>query len=362
MRRFLTFTVLLGVSAMCSTVVVRAQEGATAPAQATPPAVKPLPDLTIAPTATRAELERLIDLAKQTQAQTPDQYRTLQITIRDGSNKLFSVINKADDPRSQQAELDSLSASAALMVNESVEARASVLDRMTKYLESRKELTLTDIKTAMLVGFYLELQPEKQPSHDLYALVDKLLKDDKREETASIRLTLQANMRRLELLGNKLAMNSTTLDGRKLKTDDFTGKFVLVPFFVAWSDPCLAELRHLQQVYDRYHGKGLEIVGVSMDAERSAAEKLKSDMKQPWSVIHDVSNPPDDVLSLKYGVISLPTTLLLNKEGTVVSLEAYGPELDRLMQQLFDQPTPADPPAGAGSPNASPDGSGKKTP
>lgn len=47
---------------------------------------------------------------------------------------------------------------------------------------------------------------------------------------------------------------------------------------------------------------------------------------------------------MKYGISQLPTVLLLNKEGTVVSLAARGAELERLMQMLFEAPTPAAPP------------------
>ena len=67
----------------------------------------------------------------------------------------------------------------------------------------------------------------------------------------------------------------------------------------------------------------------------------------PWQVIHDNAADPFDRLQLKFGVAALPTVLLLNKEGTVVSLEARGAELDRLMEMIFEAPTPADPPPGS---------------
>ena len=69
----------------------------------------------------------------------------------------------------------------------------------------------------------------------------------------------------------------------------------------------------------------------------------------PWPVVHDNASDPLERLQMTFGIAHLPTVLLLNKEGTVVSLEARGAELERLMQMLFEAPTPA---ATAAAPDA----------
>ncbi len=138
-------------------------------------------------------------------------------------------------------------------------------------------------------------------------------------------------------------MEVKTIDNKTIKTDDFAGKFVLVDFFATWCKPCIDEVPRLRRHYDKYREKGLEVIGVSLDDDREALDKYLEEAKLPWPVIHDSAPDLADKLQMKYGIASLPTVLFLNKEGVVVSLEARGAELDRLMERLFEMPTPAEP-------------------
>ncbi|MCC6511054.1 MAG: TlpA family protein disulfide reductase, partial [Pirellulaceae bacterium] len=146
-------------------------------------------------------------------------------------------------------------------------------------------------------------------------------------------------------------------------TDDFAGKFLRVDFFATWCEPCLADVPRLKRHYEKHHSKGLDIISISLDEKREVLDKYLETAKLPWPVIHDAAPELKDKLQIKYGVLSLPTVLLLNKEGVVVSLEARGAELDRLMDRIFEMPTPAEPETpGSASPNTSPNGSPAEKP
>ncbi len=305
----------------------------------------PPPDLTIPPNADRVALSKIIVTAKTFRPRDPDQYRLQQTAIRDASVAMLKIIEDKNDPVRLQAELDSLSSNAALMVNESEEAREKVLERIITYLKSRKELTLADVQTGMIVAFYLEMQPRKSPARDVYATMVELLEKDEREEMQALRLNLQSNVRRLELLGNKLEIDLETVDGKRIKTEDFAGKFLIVDFFATWCAPCIAEVPRLKTYYDKHHSKGLEIIAISLDDQRDALDKYLETAKLPWPVIHDSAPELKDKLQTRFGISALPTVLLVNKEGVVVSLEARGAELVRLMDRLFEAPTPAAPEA-----------------
>ncbi len=90
------------------------------------------------------------------------------------------------------------------------------------------------------------------------------------------------------------------------------------------------------------------MIAISLDDNRDALDKYLEEAKLPWPVIHDSAPELADKLQMKFGIASLPTVLFLNKEGVVVSLEARGAELDRLMERLFEMPTRP-------SPNRKPD-------
>lgn len=330
---------------------------AEVPAPAEVPEVPPLPDLTIPENATIAQLKQVIETAKSINPRSPEQYKAMQTAIRDASRKLLPLLQgKEGTPDHQQAEMDTITSSVTLMTYFSEKQQQEVLEQLHEFLKSRKTLSLQDVQTGMLAAAMLELQPNKRPSRDTYELLDTLLEEDEREEMQSLRVNLQAAVRRLDLLGSKFEFEGVAIDGSTINIDDYAGKFVVIDFFATWCEPCLSEIPRLERHYAKYREKGLEIIGISLDADKDQLKKFLGDAKLPWPIFHDDAENPLDRIQLKFGVSSLPTVLLLNKEGTVVSLEARGAELDRLVQMLFEAPTPAAPkleqPATASEKNA----------
>lgn len=329
------------------------QSSPATPAEASPATPQPLPteavpfpDLTIAADATTEQLKALVEQAKQLRPRNPDQYQAMQTAIRDASKRLVKQLDKVKDAqRIQQAELDTISSSVSLMTFIGEDSQQKTLEQVHEFLKGRKELSLQDTQTGVLAAAMLELQPNKQPARDTYQLLSDLLENDAREEMQSLRLNLQASIRRLDLLGNKFDLKATSLDGHEIQIDDFAGKFVIVDFFASWCEPCLTDMPHLKQQFAKYQDKGLAVIAISLDTDATALDKYLKQAELPWPVIHDNAKDPLQRLQMKFGVSHLPTLLLLNKEGTVVSLEARGAELERLMEMLFETPTLAEPQA-----------------
>lgn len=311
---------------------------------ASPPDIPPLPDLTIPANADSKFLLKLIATAKAIKPQSGEQFKAMQTAIRDASRQLIKV-TKADKVSAEyrQAEIDVIASSVSLMTYFSEKEQSEVVTQIHEFLKGRAELSMQDVQTGMFTAAMLELQPNKKPSRDTYQLMDELLKEDEREEMQSLRINLQAAVRRLDLLGNKFDLKAMALGDKSIDIDDYAGKFVVVDFFATWCEPCLAEIPRLARHYEKYRGKGLEIIGISLDGEADALQQFLDREKLPWPIIHDNAENISERIQMKFGVSSLPTVLLLNKEGTVVSLEARGSELDRLMQMLFEAPTPAAP-------------------
>jgi peroxiredoxin len=250
-------------------------------------------------------------------------------------------------PTYQQAELDVISSSVLLMTFFGEDAKQRTLEQVHQYLESRETLSISDVQTGMMAAAVLEIQPDKQPARQTYELLDRLLKNDTREEMQALRLNIQANVRRLDLLGSKFELEARTVDGTAIGIEELVGRFVLVHFFATQlapdqiCQPCLSDVPDLRRYFEQYRSKGLEIVGISLDADRSALTEYLEQEQLPWPVIHDDAADPLKTLRMKFGVSQIPTVFLLNKEAVVVSLEARGAELTRLMQMLFESPTPA---------------------
>ncbi len=347
----LRFTLLFAMAAAAAqpTAAQDQKSGAAQPSASEKPAapLPPLPDLSFTPKSTTEELEKVITTAKAVRPASPEQYSAMQTAIRDASKQLLLNLKDKELPRYKQAQLDSMSASLALATFFGEEARAKIVEQLKQMLKERERLSIEDVQMATIAAANLELNPNKKDARDIYVLLDELLTDDKREEMQAMRINLQSSISRIDLLGSKFELEAKDVRNKEIKIEDFAGKFVIVDFFASWCQPCLSEVPRLKKHHEKYKSKGLEVFAISLDDTREALDKYLSTAELPWPVIHDNAEDPLKRLQLKFGVASLPTVLLLNKEGTVVSLEARGAELDRLMDMIFEAPTPADPPPSA---------------
>ena len=87
-----------------------------------------------------------------------------------------------------------------------------------------------------------------------------------------------------------------------------------------------------------YGDKGFEIVGINLDSSRDAFEKCIEDKEITWTNL--LGDPTegggwDHPMATYYGISAIPTAILVDQEGKVVSLRARGSELDRLLADIL---------------------------
>lgn len=126
------------------------------------------------------------------------------------------------------------------------------------------------------------------------------------------------------------------LAGNPLSIGALKGRIVLVDFWATWCGPCVAELPNVLAAYEKYHAKGFEIIGISLDRSEEALKKFIAEKKMSWPQYFD-GKAWDSVLGRQYGVTSIPATYLLDREGRIVGRDLRGADLEAALARLLPE-------------------------
>ena len=159
--------------------------------------------------------------------------------------------------------------------------------------------------------------------------------------------SVQAKLDKLKAIGTEAkAFKTTDLAGKAVELKDYRDKIVLVDFFASWCEPCRAEMPNLIKLYDKYHDRGFEVLGISLDKKLNDAQEYVKDQGIKWTVTFEEPGEWLNPVVKLYGVDAIPATYLIGKDGKIIAIDVRGEELAAELAKLFPdekKPEPANP-------------------
>jgi peroxiredoxin len=122
--------------------------------------------------------------------------------------------------------------------------------------------------------------------------------------------------------------------GHAIQLSSMKGSVVLIDFWASWCGPCRLNNPHLVKFYGKYHEKGFQILGVSLDENGDAWRTAVGQDHLSWPQVNDNKgwNAPS---AATYGVNAIPASFLVDKEGIVRGLNLVGWGLESKVKTLL---------------------------
>ena len=123
------------------------------------------------------------------------------------------------------------------------------------------------------------------------------------------------------------------IDGREVDLEQLRGKVVLLDFWATWCPPCMEELPHVRDAYERFHKEGFEVVGISFDSERAQLDEVVKHEGIQWPQYFD-GQGREAAPGKTFGILHWPSMWLLDRNGVIRYISA-GQRLDRKIVALL---------------------------
>lgn len=152
--------------------------------------------------------------------------------------------------------------------------------------------------------------------------------------------TFAGQKRFAELVGNEMVVEGLYLDGSEINWEDYRGKVVLIDFWATWCGPCVSEIPNVLKLYSKYRAAGFEVLGYSLDDNLEALKEFEKEKNLPWKTASrkmstEAKGKQYINVTEYYDITSIPTMILVGRDGKVIDTDARGARLKQNLEKLF---------------------------
>jgi thiol-disulfide isomerase/thioredoxin len=273
----------------------------------------------------------------------------IKMTLDTAAAPVFSVANTSgtllnDSLQKLVTELNSLYAELYGKMNEP--EKELTKEQYLQELDAQKTL---DAQCQNTLYGYIKSNMATPVGEYFFLSNASYLKDDMISELIALSLPQFKESERVQRIGDRAKariatkegttfsdINGLTPDGKAVALSNYAGKgkIVLVDFWASWCGPCIRSLPALKAVYEKHKRNGFEIVGVSLDDEGDAWKNAIKTYGITWIQFSNLKGW-NDPSAATYGITSIPRTILIGADGTVLAQNIEPRELDYKLDELL---------------------------
>jgi peroxiredoxin len=249
----------------------------------------------------------------------------------DGSSVIYKRMI-AFQKANQQKFIEARKANDTAVTNSLSKQNMTFQKDMDKFSETFIEKNPTAFLSALLLENFIGRQTLE--AGKIVKLYNALSSDIKKTKSG-VRVGEFTNSQKAVNTGNAAPdFSAPNPEGKMVSLKESLGKVTIIDFWASWCGPCRAENPNVVALYNEFHAKGLNIIGVSLDKDADKWKEAIAKDKLSWTQVSNLKFW-EDPIAKQYNVKSIPATFILDASGKIVGKDLRGAELKAKIAELL---------------------------